>query len=126
MAANKTGLQKHEVQSGNLRWTCDISKLGFDCTDELEPPSEFIGQDRAVVAVQFGLGVDRPGYNLFVTGLTGTGRTSAVETLLERVVEERISAGNNNHIQDICFVHNFEQPDHPDALILPKGGGREL
>lgn len=126
MAANKSVLQKHEVQPGNLRWTCDISKLGFDCTDELEPPSEFIGQDRAVAAVQFGLGVNRPGYNVFVTGLTGTGRTSAVETLLERVVEERTSAGNDTNIQDICFVHNFAQPDHPEALILSKGGGREL
>ena len=126
MAAKKTALNKHEVQPANLRWVCDISKLGFDCTDELESPTEFIGQERAVTAVQFGLGVERPGYNVFVTGLTGTGRMSAVEALLERVVEERIGANGVSEIQDICFVHNFAQPDHPDALILPVGGGREL
>ncbi|MDP6824307.1 MAG: AAA family ATPase [Dehalococcoidia bacterium] len=126
MAANRTTTDKHEVQPEKLRWTCDTDRLGFDCTDELSPPTEFIGQDRAVTAVQFGLGVDRPGYNVFVTGLTGTGRTSAVEALLERVIEERTADGQRPEIQDICFVHNFVQPDHPEALVLPMGGGREL
>ncbi|MDA1256651.1 MAG: ATP-binding protein [Chloroflexi bacterium] len=126
MVARTGSVKKYEVGPKDLRWTCDLDQLGFDCTDELEPPSEFIGQDRAVAAVQFGLGVDRPGYNIFVTGLTGTGRTSAVETLLARVVEERSASGEQPQIQDICFVHNFMQPDHPEALVLPRGGGREL
>ncbi|MCH7905981.1 MAG: AAA family ATPase [Chloroflexi bacterium] len=126
MPARTTALKKYEVQPEKLRWICDLERLEFECTDELTPPSEFIGQDRAVTAVQFGLGVDRPGYNVFVTGLTGTGRTSAVEALLERVVEERSSSGDQPEIHDICFVHNFAQPDRPQALALPKGGGREV
>ena len=126
MAANRTTLKRHEVQPEKLRWTCNAARLGFDCTDELNPPTEFIGQDRAVTAVQFGLGVNRPGYNIFVTGLTGTGRMSAVEMLLERVIEDRAANGQRPEIQDICFVHNFAQPDHPEALVLPMGGGREL
>ena len=126
MPARTTALKKYEVQPEKLRWICDLQRLNFECTDELEPPSEFIGQDRAVSAVQFGLGVDRPGYNVFVTGLTGTGRTSAVEALLARVVEERAASGDQPEIRDICFVHNFSQPERPAALILPKGGGREL
>ncbi|MCH7594164.1 MAG: AAA family ATPase, partial [Chloroflexi bacterium] len=94
MPARTTELKKYEVQPEKLRWICDLQRLNFECTDELEPPSEFIGQDRAVSAVQFGLGVDRPGYNVFVTGLTGTGRTSAVDALLARVVEERAASGD--------------------------------
>lgn len=126
MPAKTSALKKHEVRPEKLRWICDLQRLDFECTDELTAPSEFIGQDRAVSAVQFGLGVDRPGYNVFVTGLTGTGRTSAVEALLKRVVEERAESEDQPEIQDICFVHNFSQPERPDALVLPKGGGREL
>ena len=54
-------------------WKCDIDSFSFECTDDLVPLDRFIGQDRALEAIRFGLEVDKPGYNLFVTGLTGTG-----------------------------------------------------
>ena len=57
-------------------WTCNSEAFSFQCTDELSPLDRFIGQDRAQEALRFGLEVDKPGYNLFVTGLTGTGKTS--------------------------------------------------
>ena len=59
-----------------LRRAEDPAVFEFDCTDEIAAGSEFIGQDRAIRSLQFGLGVDRPGYNIFVTGLTGTGKVT--------------------------------------------------
>ena len=69
-------------------WTCDINSLNFQCTDELTPLDHFIGQDRALEAIRFGLEVDKPGYNLFVTGLTGTGKASAIKSHLQSLVED--------------------------------------
>ena len=59
-------------------WKRNLESFAFNCTDELAPLDRFIGQDRAQEAIRFGLEVDKPGYNLFVTGLTGTGKTSAI------------------------------------------------
>jgi Cdc6-like AAA superfamily ATPase len=61
-----------------LRAVFDEADLQFDCTDELTPLAEFIGQDRAIRSLQFGLGLHKPGYNIFVTGLSGTGKTTAI------------------------------------------------
>ena len=120
----RSGLGEFEVAPGRLRWRCDPASLNFECTDELGPPTGFIGQDRAVAAVEFGFGVDLPGYNVFVTGLTGTGRASTVRALLERVVEERAATDEEAHVYDVCYVYNFAQADHPNALRMRRGGGR--
>ncbi|MCI0823131.1 MAG: AAA family ATPase, partial [Chloroflexi bacterium] len=78
-------LDMYRVPWEKTRWTCDDGTFSFQCTDELAPLDRFIGQDRALEAIRFGLEVDKPGYNLFVTGLTGTGKTSAIKTLLQTV-----------------------------------------
>ena len=64
--------RKFEVSIEKLSWHCDLSFLPFTCTAEMTPLEDFIGQDRAIRAIQFGLGVNKPGFNIFVTGLTGT------------------------------------------------------
>ncbi|MCH7554041.1 MAG: AAA family ATPase, partial [Chloroflexi bacterium] len=74
---------RFEVPVEKLRWRCDVGCFTFQCTDELEPLQEFIGQDRAVSAIEFGLGVDQPGYNIFVTGMSGTGKSSVVQSHLQ-------------------------------------------
>ena len=104
-----------------LRNTIDPSKLPFDCTDELTPLKTFIGQDRALSALQFGLEIDRPGYNLFVTGLTGTGKTSAIQSHLSDLVEER---GIVSALNDWCYCYNFKEPDKPQVMKLPPGRGK--
>ncbi|MFW6195584.1 MAG: Lon-like protease helical domain-containing protein, partial [Chloroflexota bacterium] len=113
-----------KVAPNDLRWRCEVDRLEFDCTDQLGPPSEFIGQDRAVSAVEFGFAVDQPGYNIFVSGLTGTGRTSAIRLMLERVIEERLSSGEPLALEDICYVRDQEHPDQPRALRFPAGRGK--
>ena len=64
-----------EIPADQLTWRCDLSFLPFTCTKDMTPLEDFIGQDRAIRAIEFGLGVNKPGFNIFVTGLTGTGKT---------------------------------------------------
>jgi len=98
--------------------------LAFQCTDELTPLDRFIGQDRAQEAIRFGLEVDKPGYNLFVTGLTGTGKTSAIKSHLQSIVDDLDRQEKRRPISDWAYVYNFEDPDRPCALRLPRGTGK--
>ena len=119
-------LGKYRVPWDKLCWSCSVAELNFQCTDELAPLDHFIGQRRALESIRFGLEVDKPGYNLFVTGLTGTGKTTAVKAHLESIIEELGQRGQLKPISDWCYVHNFEDPDRPRALGLPRGLGRPL
>ncbi|PKB82471.1 MAG: hypothetical protein BZY88_04380 [SAR202 cluster bacterium Io17-Chloro-G9] len=105
-------------------WTCDIKSLNFQCTDELTPLDHFIGQDRALDAIRFGLEVDKPGYNLFVTGLTGTGKASAIKAHLQSLVEDLERRERQRPISDWVYVYNFDDPDRPRTLRLPVGIGK--
>ena len=71
-------LEQYRVPWQNTCWTCGLENFSFQCTDELAPLDHFIGQQRALDSLRFGLEVDKPGYNLFVTGLTGTGKTTEI------------------------------------------------
>ena len=105
-------------------WTCDVKSLNFQCTDELTPLDHFIGQDRALEAIRFGLEVDKPGYNLFVTGLTGTGKASAIKSHLQSLVEDLERRERQRPISDWVYLYNFDDPDRPLALRLPVGVGK--
>ena len=92
---------------------------------EAEPPSPevvspsqceiIVGQDRALRALRLGLGVEFRGYNIFVTGATGAGRTTAVKCLLEEFCR------SGGRPPDICYVYNFTRPTEPVCLKLPAG-----
>ena len=77
---------KHlEVPEDSLTRTCDPDDLGFKTTDEVAPLEGTIGQERAVSALGLGLDIDAPGFNLFIAGLPGTGRNTALRAHLERI-----------------------------------------
>ena len=84
---------KYEVTHERLCWQCNAVDFSFECTDELAPPQGLIGQERALNALQFGLEVDKRGYNLFVTGLTGTGKASAIKRHLQAIIDETRAGG---------------------------------
>ncbi|PKB71394.1 MAG: hypothetical protein BZY87_05935 [SAR202 cluster bacterium Io17-Chloro-G6] len=105
-------------------WNRDMELFDFKCTDELTPLDHFIGQDRAQEAIRFRLEVDKPGYNLFVTGLTGTGKTSAIKVHLQSIVEDLDRQEKRRPISDWAYVYNFEDPDRPKAVRLPRGTGK--
>ena len=99
---------------------CDPNAFDFETTEHLPPPEGFIGQKRAVSAIHFGLRMRSHGYNLFLTGPPGTGKTSLIRAMLEDMARDRPVP------DDICLVQNFRDPDRPRALSLPAGMGRQL
>lgn len=100
-----------------LRWTCDPASLPFSTTEEVEPVPGIIGQDSAVESLRFGLSTPAAGQNIFVRGLTGTGRLTLVHRLLEEI---RPFCPETT---DRCYVHSFAQPDRPRLITLPAGRG---
>jgi lon-related putative ATP-dependent protease len=115
---------KYEVPMDKLRWECDPAVFDFDCTKDLAPLAEFVGQNRAIRAIEFGLSMNRDGYNIYVAGLTGTGKTSAVKTYIKKLVEERQAKEQVSPPEDWCYLYNFTDADRPQILNLPKGKGK--
>lgn len=115
---------KHEVPIEKLRWECDPKLFQFECTKDLAPLREFIGQERATRAVEFGLNMENSGYNIYVAGLTGTGKTSMVKAYIERVIREKESRGETFSLEDWCYLYNFKEPDSPQIVSLPQGKGK--
>jgi lon-related putative ATP-dependent protease len=89
--------------------------IPFATTAELEAPTEFFGQRRALDAVRFGVGIGREGYNIFALGPSGTGRHFLVQQLLEQRAEKGVAS------RDQCYVHNFDEPHRPRSMRLPAG-----
>jgi len=110
-----------EVPVENLRWRLDPSALPFKKTDEIKPLHEIIGQKRAVEAFQFGMSIDQPGYNVFVTGPEGSGRLSTVTKLLEQISKEK-----GNLPDDLCYVNNFKNQESPVLLQMKAGEGSKF
>jgi len=100
-----------------LRKVCDEKRFDFDSTQGVPPLEDIVGQDRAIDSLEFGLKIESPGYNIFVSGLSGVGRMTLIETHLEKLVRFAPKP------EDICLVFNFANPDQPKALILPPGKG---
>ena len=109
-----------ELISEELSNKCNYNEFDFESTAELEPLDGIIGQGRAASAMEFGLAIKRAGYNIFVAGITGTGRTSYTRAVVNKV------AANENVPDDWCYVYNFKYPDKPIAISLPAGLGYRL
>ncbi len=98
-----------------LRGVCDPAQFQFNDTSELEPLDAVIGQQRAVQAIDFGLNMKSPGYNIFVTGDAGTGKSSIVRDIVLQYAA-RLPVPD-----DWCMVNNFEDEYCPRALRAPSG-----
>jgi len=72
-----------KLKEKDLRISCKIRAKDFKTTAEVPPLEEMVGQDRAVKATEFGLRIKRPGYNIFMTGLTGTGKSSYAQSIIQ-------------------------------------------
>ncbi len=119
-------LSQYRLSPEQLRWICPPDAFSFECTDELEELEGFLGQERALSSIEFGLRMEKSGYNLFVVGPTGTGRASAVKNRIERLVKEKKEKGVTPEINDWCYIFNFDDPDRPQVLKLPRGEGKVL
>jgi len=103
-----------------LYHACNPDLLTFETTDELEPLSETIGQERAIESIRFGVDMPHSGYNLYVMGSNGLGRHTLVHEWLTR------QSTNASAPLDWCYVANFQDPHKPVALGIPAGMGRVL
>ena len=103
-----------------LRRVCDPTQFGFETTAELALEHEIPGQRRARQALEFGVGMRQPGYNLFVAGRPGIGRRTLVERMLQG------QPAPDGRLADWCYVNNFADPQRPIALELPAGRGPQL
>ena len=86
---------KTRLDVKKLRWKCDPEKLGFETTADFACCHEIFGQDRALNAIRLGLEIESPGYNIYVSGLTGTGKTTAIKQLLQNMKSDRPSSATS-------------------------------
>jgi len=110
----------NELPVEKLRRECDASFMRCETTRELVPLQGIIGQERAVRALKFGLGIRERGFNIYVAGLPGTGRTTAVKNFVEEIARVEPAP------PDWCYINNFSNQYEPKALKLPSGKGREF
>lgn len=113
-------MERKELQPESLRWICNPEEFGFNTTEEILPLEGTIGQERALRAIDFGLGLESHGFNLYILGESGTGKTTTIKKILEkRALKEKVP-------DDWCYLYNFEDPDKPEAMSLPPGTGMTL
>jgi len=106
-----------ELTADEATYRCDPVMLGCDSTADLAPMSGIIGQARALSALKFGLHVQEPGFNVYVSGPAGTGKMTTIKSFLDALAAEKPKPS------DWCYVHNFRDPYCPLALEVPSGTG---
>ncbi|WP_034327803.1 Lon protease family protein [Alkaliphilus transvaalensis] len=113
-------MQKLRLNEKQLTSRCRIEDLNFESTSDLGPLKGIIGQERAVNALAFGLKMKKKGYNIYIAGLSGTGRSSYSHSITEKLAEE-MEIPN-----DWIYVYNFKNPDRPKALCMEAGLGLQF
>ncbi|MEA2015872.1 MAG: Lon-like protease helical domain-containing protein [Actinomycetota bacterium] len=106
-----------ELSPDKLKFTIDENKIGHESTDKITPLKSIIGQDRAVKALKFGLNIENGGFNIFVSGHTGTGRMTGVKDFVEELAKTKPAPS------DWCYVNNFKNSYEPKTIELPPGKG---
>ena len=111
---------KNELNYKQLKMTCNPEVFKFDTTQELEPIQTGIGQDRGIKALEFGIQVDVKGYNLYLEGPSGVGKTMYTKNYLDKIAAKKKTPS------DWCYIYNFDNPNEPIAVSLPAGQGKQF
>jgi len=107
---------KHkELSPEDLRWKCDPEILEFESSEDLKPIEGILGQERALKAMRLGVEMRAPGYNIFICGMSGSGKATTVKQMLETI------GADCPPLFDYAYVNNFKDPDRPMLLTFPKG-----
>jgi lon-related putative ATP-dependent protease len=113
-------LNKRELNYTELRSSFDVNTFNFNTTADIEPSHDIIGQERAIKALEFGLKINIRGYNIFMTGPSGTGKTAYAKDYVNKLAQGKPVP------DDWCYVYNFNNVHQPTALSLPAGKGKEF
>jgi ATP-dependent Lon protease len=112
---------KHkELKPEDLKLKCDPEKFNFESTSNVKPIEGIVGQERALKALKLGVDLRSPGYNIFITGLSGTGKATSVKKMLQEISPAYPA------ISDYAYVNNFEDTDKPILLVLPAGYAKKF
>lgn len=121
MATSKKRIKKfRELTRSDIDYSVTFRPRGAKSSNDIAPSTDIIGQERAIEAIKVGLSVQSRGYNVFVTGMSGTGRSTTITQLLERLEQ------GEPHLQDVCYVNNFRNTDNPRVLIFRAGDGKRF
>ena|ERR1035437_2694199 len=112
---NPRAAKHYELSTKDLRWKCDPSVFDFKSTEDIEPVEGIVGQDRALKAIKLGVDIKSPGYNIYIAGLSGTGKASTVKKMLESI------SSNCPSLCDYSYVNNFKDVDYPILLTFKVG-----
>jgi ATP-dependent Lon protease len=110
----------YELKPEQLRWECDPNIFEFDSTESLQPIEGILGQERALKAIRLGVDLRSPGYNIYIAGLSGTGKMTTVKQMLESI------SSNEVKLNDYAYVNNFRDSDRPILLKFEVGKAREF
>ncbi|MGA9291080.1 MAG: AAA family ATPase [Ignavibacteriaceae bacterium] len=119
-AQTKAANNFNELKPEDLRWKCDPDIFKFASTVDLEPIEGILGQERALKALKVGVGLHSPGYNIYIAGLSGTGKATTVKKMLEQI------SSDCPPLKDYAYVNNFKDEDRPALLIFPSGKAKEF
>lgn len=98
-----------------LYMSCEPMLVDFKTTRDVKPIDGTIGQERAIKAIDFGLDIEDPGFNIYVLGESGTGKMSSIRSMLEKKAQAEPVP------PDWCYVYNFRDQDVPSAVSLGPG-----
>ena len=111
---------KKELSYKDLKMVCNRDMFHFETTQDLESVNDGIGQERGIKALQFGLQVDVKGYNIYIEGPSGVGKTMYTKNYLNKISKKQKTPC------DWCYIYNFDNPNEPIAVSLPAGQGKEF
>ena len=111
-------MRKNELTYKDLKNTCNPNIFTFETTDELDNADVVYGQERGINALQFGLNMTAKGYNVYLEGPAGVGKTMYTKQYVSEV------AAKQKTPDDWCYIYNFDNPNEPIAVSLPAGEGK--
>ena len=112
--------KSNELSYKDLKMICNPDLFQFETTNDLEPINTGIGQDRGIKALEFGINVDIKGYNLYLEGPSGVGKTMYTKNYLNKICKKKKTPN------DWCYIYNFDDPNEPIAVSLSAGQGKEF
>ena len=113
-------MRKNELNYKQLKNICNPNVFNFETTAEIEDNDLVYGQERGIKALEFGLNINSKGFNLYLEGPAGVGKTMYTKQYVSEIASKQKTP------DDWCYIYNFDDPNEPIAVSLPAGMGKEF